>query len=85
MQINKFIEELKSVDPKTPGSWPWLVKIFAFFSMFVAVVAIGAVADWQGQWESLQGFKQEELTLRETFLVKKKEAINLDIIKKQLL
>ncbi len=85
MQIKTFIEELKSVDPKTPGSWPWLVKIFAFFSMFVAVVAMGALADWQGQWESLQAIKQEEQKLRETFLLKKKEAINLDIIKKQLL
>jgi len=48
-------------------------------------VAIGALADWQGQWESLQVIKQEEAQLRDTFLVKKKEAINLDIIKKQLL
>jgi type IV pilus assembly protein PilO len=85
MQINKFLEDLKSVDPKTPGSWPWLIKIFAFLSMFIAVVAMGAVADWQGQWENLKGIKQEEQKLRETFLAKKKEAINLDIIKKQLL
>ncbi len=85
MQIKTFVEELKSVDPKKPGSWPWLVKIFAFLSMFVAVVAMGALADWQGQWEGLQAIKQEEQKLRETFLLKKKEAINLDIIKKQLL
>ncbi len=48
-------------------------------------MAIGALADWQGQWESLQVIKQEEAQLRDTFLFKKKEAINLDIIKKQLL
>lgn len=80
-----FLEELKNVDPKTPGSWPWAIKIGAFFAMFVGVVAIGAVADWEGQWESLKGIKAEELQLRDTFLAKKKEAINLDIIKKQLI
>ncbi len=80
-----LLEELKNVDPKTPGSWPWPIKIGAFLAIFVAVVAIGALADWQGQWESLQVIKQEEAQLRDTFLVKKKEAINLDIIKKQLL
>lgn len=80
-----LLEELKNVDPKTPGSWPWPIKIGAFLAIFVAVVAIGAVVDWQGQWESLQVVKNEESQLRDTFLVKKKVAINLDIIKKQLI
>jgi type IV pilus assembly protein PilO len=80
-----LLEEIKNVDPKTPGSWPWAIKIGAFIVIFVAIVAIGAVADWQGQWESLQVIKQEENQLRDTFLAKKKEAINLDIIKKQLI
>lgn len=80
-----FIEELKNIDPKTPGSWPWLIKITAFLSLFLIIVAAGAVFDWQGEWESLQAVRQEEEKLRETYLAKKKEAINLDIIKKQLI
>jgi len=80
-----LIEELKNVDPKTPGSWPWLVKITAFVSLFLVVVAAGAVFDWQGEWDSLQRVKQEEETLRDNYLTKKREAINLDIIKKQLI
>lgn len=84
MNLN-LLQEIKNVDPKIPGSWPWLIKIGAFILMFVAVVAIGAVIDWQGEWENLQSIKKTELQLRDNFLVKKKEAINLDIIKKQLL
>jgi len=80
-----FLEEIKNVDPKTPGSWPLLVKITAFASMFIVVVAAGAVFDWQDQWEGLKGVRQEEDKLRETYLTKKREAINLDIIKKQLI
>jgi type IV pilus assembly protein PilO len=80
-----FIEELKNVDPKTPGSWPWLVKLAAFVAMFLLVVAAGAVLDWQGEWENLQAVRQQEQTLRDSYLVKKREAINLDIIKKQLI
>ena len=80
-----FLEELKNVDPKTPGSWPWLVKITAFAAMFLMVVAAGAAFDWQGEWQDLQGVRQEENKLRDTFLAKKREAINLDIIKKQLI
>jgi type IV pilus assembly protein PilO len=81
----KLIEELKNVNPKTPGSWPWLVKISAFVVIFVAVVAAGAVFDWQGQWNDYSQAKAEEVKLKDAFLVKKKEAINLDLIKKQLM
>lgn len=80
-----FIEELKNVDPKTPGSWPWLIKITAFVAIFFVVVAAGAVLDWQGEWDNLQNVRQEEQKLRDSYLAKKREAINLDIIKKQLI
>lgn len=78
------LDELKNLNPKNPGAWPWPAKIMAFVAMFLGVVVAGALFDWQGQWESLSAIKQEEEQLKETFLAKKKEAINLDLIKKQL-
>ncbi len=80
-----FLEELKNIDPKKPGSWPWLVKLAAFVSIFLIVVVLGALFDWQSQWQQYTNVKQEEEKLRDTFLAKKREAINLDIIKKQLI
>jgi type IV pilus assembly protein PilO len=78
------LDDLKNLNPKNPGSWPWSAKIVAFASLFLAVVVAGALLDWQDQWESLQKIEKEEASLKETFLSKKKEAINLDLIKKQL-
>jgi type IV pilus assembly protein PilO len=52
--------------------------------MFAAVVVAGALLIWQDQWDTLTKVKQEEGQLKETFLIKKKQAINLDLIKKQL-
>lgn len=80
----KLLEDLKNINPKEPGGWPWPVKISAFAAIFAMVLVAGAILDWQGQWEVLNAVKQEEVQLKDTFLVKKKEAINLDIIKKQL-
>ncbi len=80
-----LLEELKNIDPKKPGSWPWLVKLVSFAAMFLLVVVLGAFFDWQDQYDSLQQIKQEEEKLRDSFLSKKRVAINLDIIKKQLL
>ncbi len=76
--------DLKNLNPKTPGAWPWPAKILAFLAIFAGIVAAGAFFDWKDQWAGLQAIKAEEDKLKETFLVKKKEAINLDLIKKQL-
>jgi type IV pilus assembly protein PilO len=81
----KLLEDIKNVNPKNPGSWPWPVKISAFVVIFVAVIAAGAVFDWQDQWADYSKAKAEEQTLKDAFLAKKKEAINLDLIKKQLI
>jgi type IV pilus assembly protein PilO len=80
-----LLDEIKNVDPKNPGGWPWLVKIGAFIAIFLGILVLGAIADWQGEWSTYKAAKDEEAKLRETFLTKKKEAINLDIIKKQLI
>jgi type IV pilus assembly protein PilO len=79
------LDELKNLNPKTPGSWPLLAKLVAFAMMFLAVVGVGVVLDSQNQWDALKASKAEEETLKETFLSKKRQAVNLDLIKKQLL
>lgn len=78
------LDDFKNLNPKDPGAWPWLVKIVVFVALFTGVVAVGALLDWQDQWESLGKIRQEEENLKETFLVKKQQAINLDLIRKQL-
>jgi type IV pilus assembly protein PilO len=79
------LDELKNLNPKNPGAWPWPAKIMTFVILFSIVVLAGALLDWQSEWENLQAIKEEEGKLKETFLAKKKEAINLDLIKKQLI
>lgn len=78
------LAELKNLNPKTPGAWPWAAKIVSFVAMFAAIVAAGAWFIWIPQLEELDKFEREEVKLKEAFLDKKKQAINLDLIKKQL-
>ncbi|MCG6933365.1 MAG: type 4a pilus biogenesis protein PilO [Gallionella sp.] len=82
--LKQSLNDLKNLDPKTPGAWPWSAKIIAFAAMFVAVVVAGAFFIWQDQLNTLDNARQEEGKLKETFLNKKRQAINLDLIKKQL-
>lgn len=82
--MNNFLEQLKRINPKEPGSWPWPIKLVALATLLVAIIAGGAVLDWTDQWESLDKAEKEEGQLKDAFLAKKKEAINLDIYKQQL-
>jgi len=82
--LKKSFEDLRNLNPKTPGAWPWSAKIIAFVAMFVAIVVAGAFLLWQSEWDDLNRARAEEGKLKETFLTKKREAINLDLIKKQL-
>ena len=78
------LDDFKNLNPKNPGAWPWLVKLVVFIALFAGVVAAGALLDWQDQWESLGQVREEEEKLKEAFLAKKQQAINLDLIRKQL-
>ena len=83
--MNNLLEELKNINPKMPGGWPLPIKLGAFALMLLGVVAIGAVLDWQDEWERLTGIREKEQQLKDDYLVKKKQAVNLDLIKKQLI
>ncbi len=79
-----FIEEINQLNTKDPGSWPLVIKASSLAILFVAIVTSGYFLDWQEQWESLEQVKAEEIKLKETYMVKKKDAVNLDILRQQL-
>jgi type IV pilus assembly protein PilO len=80
-----LLEEIKNVNPKTPGSWPLPIKMGALALMLLGVVAAGAVLDWQDQWNKLSSIRDQENKLKDDYREKKKQAVNLDLIKKQLI
>ncbi len=80
-----ILNELKNINPKTPGSWPLPIKLGAMVLMLVGVEVLGAVFDWQDEWDKLTVIREEENKLKDAYKEKKKQAINLDLIKKQLL
>ncbi len=85
MDMQQLLSDLKTLNPKNPGGWPWPIKIAAFALMFIAVLGAGYFLEWQDQLEKYSQAQDEEVKLKDTFLTKKREAINLDLIRKQLL
>ena len=78
------LDDLRRLDPKSIGSWPALPKLGLLLLALICIVVASYFLDWQGQLESIETANKKEQSLRDTFLEKKKRAIDLDAYRKQL-
>lgn len=84
LDFNKYAEEFRTLNFKDPGTWPLVPKIAALVVILIAIPVIGYFAVWQGQMEELDTSLAQEVKLKDEYLNKKKQAINLDLHKQQL-
>jgi type IV pilus assembly protein PilO len=78
-----LIDDLKTLDTKQPGNWPWAIKIGAFVIIFVLIQVAGWFLLWQAQTEDIERGRAEVTKLKDVFLEKKKLAVNLEAYKQQ--
>ena len=78
-----IIQELQSLDPKQPGNWPWPIKLGALVLIFVLLQVAAYFLLWQSQMEQIERGRQEVDKEKQTFLEKKKLAVNLEAYKQQ--
>lgn len=84
MDFNQIAEEFKSLDPKDPGQWPLIPRIVILAAIFLFLLAGAWWLGWRVQLEELDAKQKEELTLKDDWLAKKKQAVNLDEYRRQL-
>jgi type IV pilus assembly protein PilO len=77
------LDDLRRLDPKNIGSWPALPKLGVLLLALIAIVVASYFLDWQAQLEAIEGAQKKELALRDTFLDKKRQAIDLDAYLRQ--
>jgi type IV pilus assembly protein PilO len=78
-----LVEELRQLDPKQPGNWPWPVKAGAFVLIFFAIQGLAGFFLWKDQSDAIEKGHQDVDKQKETFIEKKKLAVNLDAYKQQ--
>ena len=78
------LDELRRLDPKKIGSWPIAPKVGVLMLALLAILGAGYWFDWSGQMEQIDAEKAKEQELKQTFVVKKKEALDLPAYRKQL-
>ena len=77
-------EDFRDLNPNDPGAWPLIPKLTILFALFVALLVAGWWFLWSDQFAELEGKQKEEETLKQQYLDKKKQAVNLDLYIEQL-
>ncbi len=78
-----FIDDIKTLDPKQPGNWPWPVKAAAMVAIFVVLQIAAYFLLWAQQKEQIEKGQADVAKQKDVFLEKKKLAVNLDSYKQQ--
>jgi type IV pilus assembly protein PilO len=82
--VQSFVNDFKGLDPKDVGVWPLGPRVTILVVAFILILAAGWWFDWRHQIEEYESKQQEEIKLKDEWLNKKKQAVNLDEYRKQL-
>jgi len=73
-----LIQEMRGLDPRDPGRWPFAVRALAAAVCFVIVaIALIYFFVWQSRMPDLQKREDQEQALRSEFHTKHAKAVNL--------
>lgn len=84
IDLKALAEDFKSLDPKDIGTWPVLPRVTVLLGVFVAILVGGWWFDWKGELDDLEGKQQQEAKLKDEYLDKKRQAVNLEEHRRQL-
>jgi type IV pilus assembly protein PilO len=84
INFNAILDEFKRTNWKDPGTWHVAPKLVVLVAILVGLPVAGFFADTQGQIEELEKGAADEAKLKDEYLDKKKQAVNLDLHRQQL-
>ena len=84
LDLQGVLDDFKNLNPKDVGAWPLAPRIASLFGLFVLILVLGWFLVCSEGIDTLELKQQEETRLRNDFLSKKKQAVNLDLYVQQL-
>ena len=84
VDFQAITDDFRYMNPNDPGAWPLIPKIAVLFGLFILLLIGGWWFVWSDQLLELETKQHEEETLRQQYLDKKRQAVNLDLYTQQL-
>jgi type IV pilus assembly protein PilO len=82
--LKSLADDFRNLSPNDVGAWPLLPRVAVLLGLFVAILAAGWWFVWNDQLGVLEERRLEEGRLREEFVTKKTQAVNLELYKQQM-
>src|SRR5881409_763268 len=82
--MKKFLEQFKNLNTRDPGAWPPVPKAMMLLGVLIGILALGYFLDWQEEMDSLEAGRVQEAKLKDEYVAKQQQAINLDLYRQQL-
>lgn len=82
--FQQLVDDFRTLDPNDPGAWPLAPRVVILCVFFAVLVALAGWFGWKPQLEALDAARAEEATLRDQWLAKKRQAVNLEAYRRQL-
>ncbi|MDR3412330.1 MAG: type 4a pilus biogenesis protein PilO [Formivibrio sp.] len=79
------LDDFRGLDPKDAGNWPMPVQLICMLLLFGVLLTGGYFYVWSDQLQDLHAAQAKEEQLKQQFLDKKKQAVNLEAYRQQLL
>lgn len=82
--VATLVDEFKRTNWKDPGTWHIAPQVLVLLAILVAIPIAGFLYDTRSQLEELEAGRNQEAQLKQQYLAKKKQAVNLDLHRQQL-
>lgn len=78
------LDEFRNLDPKDMPNWPLPAQLFIMAVICLLMLAAGYFFVLSDQMDKLNAARQQETQLKQTFIDKKRQAVNLEALQQQL-
>ena len=84
IDFQRIIDDFRHMNPNDPGSWHQIPKATVLIGLFLLILLAGWWFVWDDQLTDLSTKQHEEETLKQQYIEKKRQAVNLDLYTQQL-
>lgn len=84
LDFQQLAQDFNTLDPKDPGLWPLAPRVVILLGLLVVLLGAAWWFGWKVQLEDLDTQKNQENNLKEEWVGKKTQAVNLEEYRRQL-
>jgi type IV pilus assembly protein PilO len=83
IDLSRLQAQFQGLQGRHPGLWPIAPKVSLLVGLTAVVLVLAYFLVWAGQLEELDAGRAQEVTLKAEFTDKMKQAVNLEVLRKQ--